>query len=64
MTNTRHMTNAVAAAAVVLAASAGRAQEPAARPGWTFVPSFGFSETYDDNVTLFAGGRSARSTTI
>jgi len=51
---TRHMTRAAAAAAVVLAASAATAQEqPAVGPGWTFTPSFGFSETYDDNVTLF-----------
>ena len=37
----------------MLAAGAARAQEPVARPGWTFTPSFGFGETYDDNVTLF-----------
>ena len=30
------------------------AQEPTARPGFTFTPSFGFSELYDDNITLFA----------
>jgi hypothetical protein len=53
MKMTRHMTRAAAAAAVVLAASAASAQEPAGRPGWTFVPSFGYSQTYDDNVTLF-----------
>jgi hypothetical protein len=29
------------------------AQEPTARPGFTFTPSFGFSELYDDNITLF-----------
>lgn len=29
------------------------AQEPTVRPGFTFTPSFGFSETYDDNITLF-----------
>ena len=29
------------------------AQEPADRPGFTFIPSFGFSELYDDNITLF-----------
>src|SRR5688572_15584015 len=50
---TRYITNAAVAAVVVLAAGAARAQEPVSRPGWTFVPSFGFSETYDDNVTLF-----------
>jgi hypothetical protein len=49
----RHMTKAAAAVAVVVAAGAAHAQEPVARPGWTFTPSFGFSETYDDNVTLF-----------
>ena len=49
---TRHMTTAVVAVAVVLTAGAARAQEPVARPGWTFTPSFGFSESYDDNVTL------------
>jgi hypothetical protein len=48
------------AVAIVMAAGAARAQEPVARPGWTFVPSFGFSETYDDNVTLF--GRTAVGT--
>ena len=47
------MTNAVVAVAVLLTAGAARAQEPVARPGWTFTPSFGFTETYDDNVTLF-----------
>ncbi len=46
------MTKAVVAVAVVLAAGAARAQDPVARPGWTFTPSFGFSGTYDDNVTL------------
>ena len=51
---TRHMTRAAVAAAVVLAATAAAAQEePASRPGWTFVPSFGYSQTYDDNVALF-----------
>jgi hypothetical protein len=53
MKMTRHMTKAAVAAAVVLAASAAPAQESVSRPGWTFVPGFGFSETYDDNVTLF-----------
>jgi hypothetical protein len=47
------MTRAAAAAAVALAAGTAFAQEPAGRPGWTFVPSFGYSQTYDDNVTLF-----------
>jgi hypothetical protein len=37
-------------------AATASAQESTGRPGWTFVPSFAFSETYDDNVTLF--GRS------
>src|SRR3954469_2068894 len=22
-------------------------------PGWTFTPTFGFGETYDDNISLF-----------
>jgi hypothetical protein len=35
------------------------AQEPTARPGFTFVPSFGFAETYDDNITLFGRGDAA-----
>ena len=52
MQMTRHMTKAVGAVAVVLAAGAAHAQEPVARAGWTFTPSFGFSGTYDDNVTL------------
>src|SRR5918999_3701949 len=38
----------------VLRVSMVSAQEPAARPGWTFVPSFGLSQTYDDNITLWA----------
>jgi hypothetical protein len=29
------------------------AQESTTRPGFTFTPSFGFSEIYDDNITLF-----------
>jgi hypothetical protein len=32
------------------------AQEPTGRPGFTFTPSFGFAETYDDNITLFGRG--------
>ena len=28
--------------------------EPSYRPGWTLTPSFGFSQTYDDNISLFA----------
>lgn len=31
----------------------GSAPEPSYRGGWTFTPSFGFSETYDDNISLF-----------
>jgi hypothetical protein len=26
---------------------------PSYRAGWTFTPTFGFSETYDDNISLF-----------
>jgi hypothetical protein len=32
------------------------APEAPARPGWTFTPSFTFSDMYDDNVTLFGRG--------
>src|SRR5262245_23113302 len=28
-------------------------QETSYRAGWTFTPMFGFSETYDDNISLF-----------
>ncbi len=50
------------AIAVVLAAgvsaqeripTSGGAIEPAYGPGWTFTPTFGFAETYDDNISLF-----------
>lgn len=52
---------------VMLAALAGaglRAQEkiasgapqPDYRAGWTFTPTIGFSETYDDNISLFGRG--------
>ena len=56
------MTEPSSRSGCVLAASGALAQEPASRPGWTFIPSFGFSETYDDNVTLFGqtGGRQRR----
>jgi hypothetical protein len=45
----------------VLTASAVAAQEPvapepSARAGWTFVPSFGLAQTYDDNITLWGRG--------
>src|SRR5262245_50815114 len=54
LTMTRHRTIGTTAAVVVLAASAAFAQETAAgRPGWTFVQAFGYSQTFDDNVTLF-----------
>ena len=36
------------------------AQEPTGRPGFTFIPSFGFAETYDDNITLFGRGDAAQ----
>jgi hypothetical protein len=52
---------AVVAALIVLASPALRAPErmdssaPAEsyRPGWTFTPTFGVAETYDDNISLF-----------
>ena len=49
------MTRSMATTAAVVLAMAGTAlgQEQATRPGWTFVPAFGYSQTYDDNVTLF-----------
>ena len=50
---TRFMTKAAIAAVVLLTAAAAFGQEQATRPGWTFVPAFGYSQTYDDNVTLF-----------
>ena len=30
--------------------------EPTYRAGWTFTPSVGFAETYDDNISLFGRG--------
>jgi len=47
------MTKAATAAVVFLTAATAFGQEEATRPGWTFVPAFGYSQTYDDNVTLF-----------
>jgi len=52
---------AFVATLIVLASTALHAQErmgtsvPAAsyRPGWTFTPTFGVAETYDDNISLF-----------
>src|SRR5215831_10044139 len=52
---------ALIAGLIVMMAGGARAQErmgssaPAVpyRPGWTFTPSFGVAETYDDNITLF-----------
>jgi len=29
------------------------APAPSYRPGWTLTPTFGFAETYDDNISLF-----------
>jgi hypothetical protein len=49
----RTTTAAATVAALTLLAGAAFAQEQATRPGWTFVPAFGYSQTYDDNVTLF-----------
>lgn len=34
----------------------GSAPAPSYRAGWTFTPSFGFGETYDDNISLFGIG--------
>jgi hypothetical protein len=55
----RRVTAIVVAAMVMTPAL--RAQEPVgssgpmvgSRPGWTLIPSFGFGETYDDNISLF-----------
>jgi hypothetical protein len=47
------MTKAATAAVVLLTAASAFGQEQATRPGWTFVPAFGYSQTFDDNVTLF-----------
>jgi hypothetical protein len=52
---------ALIAGLIVMMAGGVRAQErmgssaPAAsyRPGWTFTPTFGVAETYDDNISLF-----------
>jgi hypothetical protein len=50
------------AASLTLCAGAAGAQEerlggsapmPSYRAGWTITPTFGFSETYDDNISLF-----------
>lgn len=63
----RHMTQyarvSAAAVLVVVACAAARAQDivsagaaapPShAQPGWTFIPTVGFTEMYDDNVALF-----------
>ena len=61
----------VAAALLVASAATAGAQErlgsaspePSLRPGWVFTPSLGFSETHDDNVTLFGTGDTAREDT-
>jgi hypothetical protein len=50
---TRFMTKAAMAAVVLLTAGTALGQEQTTRPGWTFVPAFGYSQTFDDNVTLF-----------
>src|SRR5215831_3130676 len=53
---------AIFAACFVAAATAAMAQEPilystptdfTGRPGWTFTPSFGVEEAYDDNISMF-----------
>jgi hypothetical protein len=54
----------VVAAVALLSATAsaqerpvgGSAPAPSFRSGWTFTPSFGFSESYDDNISLFGIG--------
>jgi hypothetical protein len=52
----------VLATGFVAAAATAQAQEPVlsaprtdygGRPGWTFIPSFGVEETYDDNISMF-----------
>lgn len=66
MSNIARITG-IAALALALAGTA-RAQEQlgsaepegALRPGWVFTPSLGFTETYDDNITLF-GNRDAQN---
>lgn len=48
---------ALAASATTMSAQervATTGQEPSYRPGWTLTPSFGFSQIYDDNISLFA----------
>jgi hypothetical protein len=60
----KHITRAVIVSMLSAAAATVSAQEKlgsatpedALRPGWVFTPSFGFSDTYDDNVTLFGRG--------
>jgi hypothetical protein len=44
------------AMAIVAATATATAQEDGGRPGWTFIPSFALSQTYDDNITLFGTG--------
>ena len=55
------MTKAATAVVVLLTAGAALGQEQTTRPGWTFVPAFGYSQTYDDNVTLFGEAELATS---
>src|SRR6267142_6646787 len=62
MTDKQHIIRAVGAITIAFCVSApGFAQErigtsgpePTRRAGWTFTPTFGFAETYDDNISLF-----------
>jgi len=62
MTDKQHIIRAVGAITIAFCVSApGFAQErigtsgpePTRRAGWTFTPTFGFAESYDDNISLF-----------
>jgi hypothetical protein len=55
---TKRMTVVLAAVLVAASAHAQERIESSSRPqnyraGWTFTPTFGFAETYDDNISLF-----------
>jgi hypothetical protein len=55
----RNTAVACVAGVLLLTAAAASAQQsaPANWPGWTFTPSFGVGQTYDDNITLFGESR-------